>query len=212
MSVCFADLSRSRLVPVVTVRALDEAEQIANALADGGVSCVEITMRTEHALEAIHRIAVRGNIRVGAGTVLDPASVDAAVDAGASFIVSPGFDEEVVDAARSRGAAVLPGIATASELQRARRIGLRHVKVFPIAASGGLDFLESLHHPFPDMAFMPSGGVASRTAREYLAHPAVFAVGVSWLVPPTPTADLYGEVRTRTEEALAALATGRDRG
>lgn len=207
-----AAVRRSQLVPVVTIRELDEIEPIATGLADGGVRCIEVTLRTAHGLEAIRRIAALGILQVGVGTVLDETSVAAAVDAGATFVVSPGFDEAVVEATLARGAAPLPGVATASELQRARRAGLDHVKLFPAAHLGGLGFVDALHQPFPDTAFLPSGGVTAETASDYLAHPAVFAVGSSWLVPSSRGADLYDEVRTRARDAAASLSGEADDG
>lgn len=201
-----AALRRSRLVPVVTVHDLEEVDAIASGLADGGVGCIEITLRTPLGLEAIARVAGLGILEVGAGTVLDPTLAEAAVDAGATFVVSPGLDEPVVEAALTRGAAALPGVATASELQRARRAGLDHVKLFPASTLGGIGLVEALHHPFPGMSFLPSGGVTAQSAPGYLAHPAVFAVGSSWLVPTARDGDLYGEVRRRSADAVAALA------
>jgi len=207
-----ATLRRSRLVPVVTVHDLDRVDAIATGLADGGVRCIEVTLRTALGFEAIARISGLGILQVGAGTVLDPSDVDAAVDAGATFVVSPGLDEAVLERALARGAAALPGVATASELQRARQAGLDHVKLFPAATLGGLRLVEVLHQPFPGISFLPSGGVTATTAAEYLAHPAVFAVGSSWLVPSAGHGDLYGEVRRRAEESIASLPGGVDRG
>lgn len=200
-----ASLARSRVVPVVTIHSPGDADPIAEGLSAGGIGAVEITLRTPAGLDAIRRIASRGDLVVGAGTVLDTEAAHAAADAGAAFIVSPGLDQAVVDAAVGRGLVTVPGIATPTELQAARRLGLTHVKVFPAAPLGGLSLIQALHAPFPEMRFMPSGGVTLGSAPGYLAHPAVFAVGASWLVPGQPVDDLAAEVRVRSASTRSAL-------
>jgi 2-dehydro-3-deoxyphosphogluconate aldolase / (4S)-4-hydroxy-2-oxoglutarate aldolase len=150
--------------------------------AEGGISTVEITLRTPAGLTALRRIAKRTDLIVGAGTVLNAGQVDAAVDAGAQFIVSPGFSAPVVERAGDLGVLVLPGIATPSELQAAVNAGLSAVKLFPAAQLGGTSMIDALTGPFPDVRFFPSGGITTATASRYLDHPAVFAIGVSWLI------------------------------
>ena len=200
-----AALRRARILPVLTIHEPADVDPIADGLIGGGICAVEVTLRTPHGLTAIRRLADRGDLVVGAGTVLSGADVEAAVDAGAVFTVSPGLNEAVVSVARARGVVPLPGIATATELQRACALGLRHVKVFPIEAIGGMRMLEALHLPFPDVEFMPSGGVTPSTAAQYLALPSVFAVGGSWLVPGTKVPDLAAAVHDRARAALGDL-------
>jgi 2-dehydro-3-deoxyphosphogluconate aldolase/(4S)-4-hydroxy-2-oxoglutarate aldolase len=198
-----------RVVPVVVIDEPAHAEALADALVAGGLPCAEITFRTPAAEAAIHNIAARGDILVGAGTVLSAAQVDRAVDAGARFVVSPGFGIDVVTRARERGIAVLPGVATASEIQAAVGAGLDAVKFFPAEQSGGLDMLGALSAPFPGLRFMPSGGVSPTSAARYLAHPAVFAVGGSWMVPRAAVAaGDFETVRRLTRETAERLSSG----
>jgi 2-dehydro-3-deoxyphosphogluconate aldolase/(4S)-4-hydroxy-2-oxoglutarate aldolase len=169
------------IVPVVVLDDERGAEPLADALMEGGIRCAEITFRTAAAPSAIRRIAARPDFLVGAGTVITTDQVDAAVDAGAQFIVSPGLDLDVVKRARELGVTVLPGIATPSELQAAVRAGLSAVKVFPVEQLGGLGFIDALSAPFPEVRFFPSGGIRPDAARSYLDHSAVFAIGTSWM-------------------------------
>lgn len=172
-----------RIVPVVVIDDAAQAGGLAAALAAGGIRCAEITLRTPAGLAAIAAAAATPDFVVGAGTVLTADQVDRCADAGARFIVSPGFDEAVVDRARELGLAVLPGVATATEIQRALRAGLQAVKFFPADQLGGLPAIAAFSAPFPGLKFMPSGGVSATNALDYLGHPAVFAVGGSWMVP-----------------------------
>lgn len=183
MSALLDEVVAAALVPVVTIDEAAAAPDLVAALVAGGIRCAEITLRTDAALGAIAAVAGTPGFLVGAGTVLSVADVDAAVDAGASFVVSPGFDEEVVRHAQERGVLALPGTATATEVQWARRAGLRAVKFFPADRMGGLGTIQALAAPFTDMRFMPSGGVSPANAAEYLASPAVFAISGSWMVP-----------------------------
>ena len=121
---------------------------------------------------------------VGAGTVLDPLTLDAALDAGARFIVSPGLTEPLSKAAIDRGVAYLPGVATAGDIMRGLDLGLDRFKFFPAEAAGGLKALSALSAPFGEVRFCPTGGIREETASEWLAHPAVLSIGGSWIVPP----------------------------
>lgn len=184
----------SELGPVVPVVVIDDASQagdVASALLAGGIHCAEITLRTDAGLSAIARIAALdlAGFTVGAGTVLRLADLEASVAAGARFIVSPGFDERLVERADSLGVAALPGAATATEVQRAANAGLDTVKFFPADRLGGVDTIAALAAPFRGMRFVPSGGVNARNALEYLAQPAVLAVSGSWMVPRQLIAD-----------------------
>jgi 2-dehydro-3-deoxyphosphogluconate aldolase/(4S)-4-hydroxy-2-oxoglutarate aldolase len=175
-------LQGQRIIPVVVIDDAGWAVDAAGALSAGGIGCMEITLRTAAGLDAITRVADAGSVLVGAGTVLDPSDVDRVADAGARFIVTPGFDREVVDRALERGLDILPGTATATDVQAALRAGLSAVKVFPADRLGGLGFISSLAGPFPDVAFVPSGGVGPANLAEYLAHPNVPAVSGSWMI------------------------------
>lgn len=169
------------VVPVIVIDDAARARDVAEALAEGGIHCAEITLRTPAGLAAISTVAGVPDFVVGAGTVLTSAQVDEVVDAGARFVVSPGFDEEVVARAQELGIDVVPGVATASDIQRALRSGLTSLKLFPADRLGGLDAIHALSAPFGNVSFMPSGGVTAANAVEYLADPAVFAVSGSWM-------------------------------
>lgn len=176
-------LQRHRLVPVVSVDDAADAVPLAGALIAGGLPCMEITLRTPAGLEAIRRAAKAQGMLVGAGTVLDAMQCLAAHEAGARFIVSPGFDPEVLAAATERGLLYLPGIATPTEVQAARRAGLKAVKFFPASSFGGPATLKAFAAVYPDMRMMPTGGITPQNLAEYLSPPNVFACGGSWLAP-----------------------------
>jgi 2-dehydro-3-deoxyphosphogluconate aldolase/(4S)-4-hydroxy-2-oxoglutarate aldolase len=199
-------LARIRIVPVVVIDDASQTADLAAALVAGGIPCAEITLRTEAGRAAVAAAAAVPGFTAGAGTVLSLDDVDASADAGAQFIVSPGLDEDIVDRARQRGITVIPGIATATELQRAHRAGLGAVKFFPADRLGGLGTINSLSGPFPSMRFMPSGGVSQDNVTDYLAHPAVFAVGGSWMVPrATLQAGDFARVQELAAQAMALV-------
>lgn len=177
-------LAKAGVIPVVVLEHADDAVPVAEALCEGGLTVIEVTLRTAAAAEAIGRIAgeVSGAV-IGAGTVLDAEQVGIAADAGAEFIVSPGLHEAVVGAARSRDLPVYPGIATATEAQAAWNKGLRTVKFFPASQAGGVPMLKALASVFRDLRFMPTGGVTAANLAEFLELPAVIACGGSWLTP-----------------------------
>jgi 2-dehydro-3-deoxyphosphogluconate aldolase/(4S)-4-hydroxy-2-oxoglutarate aldolase len=194
-----------RLIPVVVIDDAGRAGALADALTEGGLPCAEFTLRTPEGLDALRR-AARPGFLAGAGTVTSPEQVDAAADAGAAFIVSPGFDAEVVERAHEQGLAALPGVATATEVQGAARHGVDVVKLFPAQQLGGLAVIEALAAPFPSTRFVPSGGVTAANAADYLGHPAVWAASGSWMVRREWIADGdFDAVRAATAEATAAL-------
>lgn len=172
------------IVPVVVIDDETRAGDVALALAEGGIHCAEVTLRTDAGLGAIAAIADLGipGFVVGAGTVLNRDDLERSLGAGAQFIVSPGFDDEVVSRALDAGVAVLPGVATATEVQRAINAGVDTVKLFPADRLGGLPTIVALAAPFRHTRFVPSGGVTADNALEYLGHPAVPAVSGSWMV------------------------------
>lgn len=173
-------------IGVVPVAALDHAEDavpLAGALCAGGLPCVEITFRTEAAMESIRQIAENcPEILVGAGTVLTARQVDQAAEAGAGFIVSPGFDAEIVDYCIQKELPVFPGCVTPSEVMQALKRGLKVVKFFPAEAFGGLETIKALAAPYAGLKFMPTGGIHADNLGGYLANKAVLACGGSWMV------------------------------
>lgn len=195
------------LLPVVVIDREEDAVPVGRALLAGGIRQAEVTLRTPAALGALRALAGLPGLLVGAGTVLDPAQVDAVVDAGARFVVSPGLSEEVVAACERRGVDVVPGIATATELMRARSLGLRTVKFFPAESSGGPAAIAALASVFPEMRFVPTGGIGSDRAADYAALPSVVAVGGSWMVPRSAiAAGDTATVERLSRKAVEALA------
>ncbi len=191
------------VIPVVTIDEPADAPALIAALADGGLPTAEFTFRTPAAIEAIRAAsAARPDAIIGAGTVTTPAQVDAAVDAGARFIVSPGLDEDVVRRSRELGALPLPGCATATDLTRARRLGMDAVKFFPAEAAGGIAMLRALAAPFPGLRFVPTGGIDIANMDPYLGDRRVLAVGGSWMVRP----DLLKARDWASVTQLAAMA------
>ena len=194
---------RQRVVPVARIDALEAVGPLAEALVAGGAAVIEVTLRTPHALRAIELLAEDGRLLVGGGTVLTREHVDAAKSAGARFAVSPGMDDAVVERCRELELPLLPGVATASELMRALAEGLTLVKLFPAEAIGGVGLIGALAGPFPDARFVPTGGIDASNAADYLRHPAVAAIGGSWMVAPKLLAGGdYAAVERLTAEAL----------
>ena len=179
-----AVLAKAPVVPVLTIPDLASAIPLAEALAGGGLPVLEVTLRTPAGIEAIRAIAeALPEVIVGAGTVRNAAEFEAAVEAGSRFVVSPGLTEALIEAAANSPVPLIPGVATASELMRARDAGYDHVKFFPAEASGGVAALRALGGPFPDMRFCPTGGVSLANLGAYLAVEAVVTVGGTWMVP-----------------------------
>lgn len=197
-------LAEHRLLPVVAVDAIEAAEPLAVALRSGGLPVVEVTFRTPAARAALEAMAADPAMLVGAGTVLDIEQVDEAADAGARFVVSPGFDADVVGRSRERGLLPIPGVATATELQAARRAGLGLVKFFPAATIGGVAALRALQAPFPSVRFVPTGGIGAEDVPSYLELPAVAAVGGSFIVPQRSLAQRdWHQITVAVEQAVS---------
>jgi 2-dehydro-3-deoxyphosphogluconate aldolase/(4S)-4-hydroxy-2-oxoglutarate aldolase len=176
-------LSAHRLVPVVVIDDARTADSLGDALVAGGLPVAEVTFRTAAGLESLRRLAARGDLLVGAGTVVTPTQVDQAVAAGAEFIVSPGLSRAVVERCQEHGVLPLPGAVTATEVQAALELGLTTVKFFPAESSGGVAAVRALAGPFTEVGFMPTGGIGPDNLVDYLNVPAVRAVGGSWMVP-----------------------------
>jgi 2-dehydro-3-deoxyphosphogluconate aldolase/(4S)-4-hydroxy-2-oxoglutarate aldolase len=177
-------LRHAPVIPVLTVEGADDGVPLATALVAGGLPLLEVTLRTEGALKAITAMAkqVPGAI-VGAGTIRTADQAKAAVDAGATFLVSPGATPQVIAAVQKLGVPFLPGCATASEAMRLAEEGFRFLKFFPAEAAGGVNYLKSLAAPLADLRFCPTGGIDAEKAKAYLALPNVVCVGGSWITP-----------------------------
>ena len=177
-------LQGHRVVPVVVLDDPEAADELGAALVAGGLPVAEATFRTPQAAAVLRRLAQRSDLVVGAGTVLTARQVDQAYEAGARFVVSPGLSATVVRRCQALDLPVIPGVSTASEIMAALDLGLDTVKFFPAEASGGLPTVKALAAAFPQVRFVPTGGITAQSAPAYLDHPAVAAVGGSWMVAP----------------------------
>lgn len=171
------------VIPVLVVDDVAQARPIAEALVAGGLKVLEVTLRTDAALEVIKRMNLVPGAIVGAGTVTNKDQLDAAISAGAEFIVSPGLTEPLARAAKRVGVPFLPGIATAGELMHGLDLGLTHFKFFPAVANGGIPALKALTSVFRHCKFCPTGGITAQTAPDWLALDQVLCVGGSWVAP-----------------------------
>lgn len=171
------------VIPVLVVDNVQQARPLAEALVSGGLRVLEVTLRTPAALDVIREMKRVDGAIVGAGTVTNPAQLDAALEAGSEFIVSPGLTEPLGKAAAESGVPFLPGIATAGDIMRGLDLGLDRFKFFPAMAAGGVPALKALAAPFGEVRFCPTGGISEETAPEWLALEAVLCVGGSWVVP-----------------------------
>jgi 2-dehydro-3-deoxyphosphogluconate aldolase/(4S)-4-hydroxy-2-oxoglutarate aldolase len=209
----FTDRLRDiKIVPVIVIDDPDDAVRLGEALLAGGLSCAEITFRTARAGEALRRIAADvPSLLAGAGTVLTPEQAAAARDAGAQFIVAPGFNPRVVDYCLDRDIPVYPGVATPTEVEAAREKGLRVLKFFPAEPLGGLPFLKAIAAPYGDVEFIPTGGINASNVASYLAFKSVVACGGSWMAPTEWIAAKQFD-RIREESRRAVTATTGTRG
>jgi 2-dehydro-3-deoxyphosphogluconate aldolase/(4S)-4-hydroxy-2-oxoglutarate aldolase len=195
------------IVPVIVLDDPDLARPLADALAEGGLPCAEVTFRTARAASALKLMAQDTRLVVGAGTVLTVEQVDAAIEAGATYIVTPGYSRNVVRACQDRGIPVIPGVATPTEIQMALADGITLVKFFPAEAIGGTRALSAMAAPFPMLRFIPTGGISSGNLADYLALPSVMAVGGSWMVPASLVSKRkWADVSHLAAEAIAAVA------
>lgn len=206
-------LADAPIVPLIQAEDAETAVRIGEALVAGGLTVVEVVLRTDAALRCLEAVCRSvPEALVGAGTVLSRAQAHAAVKAGAQFIVSPGLDDAVVGVAKEEGLPAFPGVATATEIQRAFNLGLRTVKFFPAGAAGGTAMIKALGAAFRDMRFMPTGGVSAGNLAEYLALPQVAACGGSWIAPASAVAKGdFGRITTLAAEAVAIAAGVRSR-
>ena len=183
MNKVIEELCGYKVIPVVVINRAEDAAHLAKALCEGGLKCAEVTFRTDAAQEAI-RIMSREypDMMVGAGTVLTTDQVDRAVSAGAKFIVSPGFDPEVVDYCIDKNIPVVPGCITPSEVAQGVKRGLEVIKFFPAEQAGGVAMIKALAAPFTGVRFMPTGGINAGNLEQYLSFPKIAACGGSWMV------------------------------
>lgn len=198
-------LAKCPVVPVLTIDDPKKAVPLAEALLAGGLAAIEVTLRTGAAIEAVRLIAqnVPGTI-VGVGTVTKPSDIDAAIKAGAKYLVSPGTPAELGRALAQANVPSIPGCATASEAMTLADLGFKTLKFFPAESSGGIGWLKSVAGPLPDLRFCPTGGIDGKNAAAYLALPNVVAVGGSWPAPAAAVAaGDYARVTTLAKEAAA---------
>jgi 2-dehydro-3-deoxyphosphogluconate aldolase / (4S)-4-hydroxy-2-oxoglutarate aldolase len=202
-------LAALRVVPVLTAASAEEATRACEALLAGGLSAVEITFRTDAASEAIERVASIDGLLVGAGTVLSPEQLSRAVDSGARFAVAPGSNDDVIAAAAAAGLPFVPGVATPSEIEHARALGCHVLKVFPASVVGGPAFVKAIAPVYPDVRFLPTGGVNTENLAAYVELPAVLAVGGTWICERSLLEEgRFDEIQRRAREAvgLASMA------
>lgn len=204
-------IAKHAVVPVIALDKVDDALPLADALVAGGLPLAEVTFRTAAAEESIKRMAKRGDLLVGAGTVLNVDTAKRAVDAGAKFIISPGFNPKTVKWCVDNKVAITPGCITPSDIEAALDHGLTVVKFFPAEAFGGLKTIKAISAPYAMMKFIPTGGITDKTLADYLAFKPILAVGGSWFVAKELlSGGKWDEVTRLTRDAIAiARAAGR---
>lgn len=208
-----ARLRQIRVVPVIVIDDPAHAVPLAEALAEGGLPCAEVTFRTPGAVAALERIAkARRDFLVGAGTVLTTEQADRALDAGAQFAVAPGLNPRVVERCLEIGLPMFPGVCTPSELEAAMALGLRTVKFFPAEPAGGVKYLRAIAAPYGDVSFIPTGGVTRESLGDYLSFRRVVACGGSWMAPSDwITAGAFESIRDETRRVVDLVKDLHDR-
>jgi len=203
MSTALEKALQMKIVPVVAIHDAGHSDTLANALIEGGLPCAEITFRTAAAADAIRTMAKRGDMLVGAGTVLTIAQVKLAVDAGATFVVAPGLNPRVVGYCREQNIPITPGVATPTDIETALDLGLKILKYFPAEAFGGLKTLKAISAPYTTVKFIPTGGINADNVVAYLEHPKVVACGGSWMVKSALiAAGQFDKITSLTREAV----------
>lgn len=200
-------LGLAGIIPVIKVKDAQDAVPLCRALMRGGLPVAEITFRTAAAAEAIRLVHEQlPDVLLGAGTVLTARQADAAWEAGAGYLVTPGLNPQVVRHALDKGCAILPGCSGPSDIEAALSLGLQAVKFFPAEASGGVRMIKALLGPYNDMSFVPTGGISDKNLLEYLAIPQVLACGGSWMVPDDAVEKKdWGRVERLAGEAVALM-------
>src|ERR1035437_5892168 len=206
-----ADLRATGIVPVVALDRAEAALPLVDALSAGGLACAEITFRTAAAAAAIGAVCKhRPGVLVGAGTILTIAQADAAIEAGASFLVTPGFNPVVVRHSLARGIPIVPGVCTPSEIEQALALDMALLKLFPAGPIGGVPYIKALTGPYPMVRFVPTGGITIGNVAEDLAVPRVVACGGTWLARPDMTlAGDFAGVEALARDAVAAVRAAR---
>jgi len=207
MNAILEKIGKIGIVPVIKIDDAEKAVPLAKALAAGGIPCVEITFRTDQGEEAIRRIAAEApETLVGAGTVLTTDLVDRAMGAGAQFIVSPGFNPQVVSYCLRKGIPVTPGCANPSDIEQALEFGLEAVKFFPAEQAGGLEYIKAVSAPYPRLQFIPTGGINAANIARYIAFDKVLACGTSWMAgADLINAGEFEKITALSREAVLAL-------
>jgi len=202
-----ASLRQLKIVPVIVIDDPENAVPLAAALSEGGLNCAEITFRTAGAKEALRRIAAeRPEMLAGAGTVLTPQQAREARDAGAQFVVAPGFNPAVVDYCLEHEIPIYPGVCTPTDVEAALSKGLKTVKFFPAEPAGGVAYLKAIAAPYTMMQFIPTGGINAQNIGGYLAMKSVVACGGSWMAPNDwIAAKQFDRVREATRQAVEAV-------
>ena len=197
------------VVPVVVLEEAKDALPLAKALVEGGLPCAEVTFRTEAAEESIRLMSEKyPEMLVGAGTVLTTKQVDRAAAAGAKFIVSPGFDPEIVDYCLEKKIPVFPGCITPSEVAQAVKRGLEVVKFFPAEQAGGVAMIKAMAAPYVNMKFMPTGGISAKNLKDYLSFGKILCCGGSWMVKGDMIRNgEFDKIRELTKEAVELVAS-----
>jgi len=204
----YEKIESHRLVPVVALNDVSDAVKLAEALIAGGLPVAEVTFRTSAAEEAIRLInKERPEMLVGAGTVTNVKQALAAINAGAQFLVTPGFSDEITASAIEHGVPIFPGVCTPTEIMKTLRYELPVLKFFPASQYGGLGTLKALNGPFPNIRFMPTGGINKDNVTEYLKYHGVIACGGSWMVSPKLISEgNFGKITELTKEAVALIS------
>ncbi|MBP6081153.1 MULTISPECIES: bifunctional 4-hydroxy-2-oxoglutarate aldolase/2-dehydro-3-deoxy-phosphogluconate aldolase [unclassified Providencia] len=197
-------LEQGPVVPVIVINKLEQAVPLAKALVKGGIKVLEVTLRTECAIDAIRLIAKEvPDAIVGAGTVINAQQLIAVTEAGAQFAISPGLTDDLLSAATQGNIPLIPGISTVSELMLGMRYGLKEFKFFPAEANGGVKALKAIAGPFSQVKFCPTGGISLANYRDYLALDSVLCIGGSWLVPEEAlTSGNYEKITQLAQEAI----------
>ncbi|MDC9725135.1 MAG: bifunctional 4-hydroxy-2-oxoglutarate aldolase/2-dehydro-3-deoxy-phosphogluconate aldolase [Gammaproteobacteria bacterium] len=197
-------MNSSPIVPVMVINNVEHAVPLAKALVKGGITTLEITLRTEAALESITRIKAEvPEATVGAGTIINIDTLNKAIAAGAEFIVSPGTTDAMIDAAIATGVPLLPGVANPSEAMRLLEKGITEMKFFPAEAAGGIPMLKSIGAPIPQITFCPTGGVSQKNVKDYYNLPNVACVGGSWMCAANLVdAENWDEITRLSAEAI----------
>lgn len=210
MSAILDQIEKMRVVPVVAIENAQDTMQLADMLIEGGLPCAEITFRTAVAVDAMRIMAQRGDILVGAGTVLKVDQVKAAVDVGARFMVSPGFNPKVVGYCVENNITVTPGISTPSDIEAALEFGLEVLKFFPAEAFGGLKTLKAMSGPYGAVKFIPTGGISPNNLVDYLQFPKTLACGGTWLAKSNLIFEgKFDQILSNTREAVELVKKAR---